>query len=108
MKKQEELQSLDEEQLQGVTGGMNDDLVDDLMEINHEEQRTQLEHTIQNFPPGVNPRTRAALIRHYTTIYPASERAPFLPPIPESPQREAADAQQWVTGGNANKRRRTH
>jgi hypothetical protein len=106
MEKQEKLQDLDAEQLEVVTGGMDDELTDDLMAINHHEHIMQIGHIINNLPPGMDPTVRAHVLHQYITNYSASERYP-LHPILESPQREAADAQQWVAGGNPNKRRRT-
>lgn len=100
MKNQEKLQNLDEEQLEVVTGGM------DPVGAGLHDRAAQIQHFINNPPPGTDPAILAHVNHLYITEIPPDIRYP-LTDIPESPQREAADAQQWVTGGNPNKRRRT-
>src|SRR5690242_18451813 len=100
MKKQEKLQDLDEEQLEGVTGGI------DSIRAELHAHAMQIQHFINNPPPGTDPAILAHINHQYITEIPPDIRYP-LHPIAESPRREAADTQQWVTGGNPNKRRRT-
>ena len=101
MRKQERLQNLDEEQLEGVTGGLDPDP----MRADLHARVRQIEHFINNPPSGVDPAVIEHVRHQYIAEIPPDIRYP-LHPIPESPQREAADTQQWVKGGNPNKRRR--
>jgi hypothetical protein len=100
MKKQEKLQNLDAEQLEVVTGGM------DPIRADLQNQARQIEHFINNPPAGAPPSVVDHIRHQYIIEIPPDIRYP-LTTIPESPRREAAAAQQWVSGGNPNKRRRT-
>ncbi len=61
------------------------------------------EEHLEGVTGGMDP-IRAFALNHVITNFTLDERYPITR-IPESPQREAADAQQWVSE-NPNKRRR--
>lgn len=69
-----------------------------------EESQNLGEEQLEAVTGGMDP-IRAFALDHVIKNFTLDERYP-LTRIPESPQREAADAQQWVSE-NPGKRRRT-
>ena|SRR5689334_538439 len=94
MKKQDKQQSLDKEQLEAVTGGMNSNLV------HSREYYTELQHRYSTFPDVVKPIVLEQIIQ----TVPLKIREP-LHAIPEEPKLEQAHQIGWISE-NLNKRRR--